>query len=171
MLITKKFILFHTVNLNSQVANEAGIHFFINFLTIIELYRYSLQYDKMLICCNISLSKKFSNTLNLQCSGLSFKMILSLCYKMDSYRGIQEDMRIYASVFHRSLMLSNYCVKSHLEQFTHCEALILTNVHVVFELKLSILEWLYCVPWSEKNYAFLAYTKYTSIERIFFWPL
>ena len=78
-------------------------------------------------------------------------------------------MRIYASVFHRSLMLSNYCVKSHLEQFTHCEALILTNVHVVFELKLSILEWLYCVPWSEKNYAFLAYTKYTSIERIFFW--
>ena len=65
-------------------------------------------------------------------------------------------------------MLSNYCVKSHLEQFTHCEALILTNVHVVFELKLSILEWLYCVPWSEKNYAFLAYTKYTSIERIFF---
>ena len=48
-------------------------------------------------------------------------------------------------------MLSNYCVKSHLEQFTHCEALILTNVHVVFELKLSILEWLYCVPWSEKK--------------------
>ena len=48
-------------------------------------------------------------------------------------------------------MLSNYCVKSHLEQFTHCEALILTNVHVVFELKLSILEWLYCVPWSEKT--------------------